>query len=466
MATASDLLREAIDEPGLYLDQPTDTAAYAIDWTGKFAGTTPLVVRPRNTETVSRVLAACDRHGLAVVPQGGNTGIVGGSVPHQGEVVISLSRMNAIEAFDAASATATVQAGVVLQALQEHLAERDHEFAVDLAARGSCQIGGMIATNAGGIKVLRYGHMREQVRGLEVVLADGTVLRNLNRLKKNNTGLDLKQLFIGSEGILGVITRAVVQVQPRAPARQTALIGLADRAKLPALLQACRERFRGLSSLEFVVRDAIDLVREVEPETREPFGAIYQVYVIIEEETPAGAAAREGFVAALAALAEVELVADAIVAASERQARAVWRLREGPTELIGRLGLTHKFDVTVPPGAIPPFLTAMERLGEAMTGFRPLLYGHLGDGNVHVNMMQRPGLAEAAFHQAGPALAARIYGLVAEHEGSISAEHGIGVMKRDYLHLSRTAEEIALMRRLKATLDPNGILNPGVIFTA
>lgn len=467
MTSALEKLRKELeDEPGLVLDDPADTGPYAVDWTGKFRGSTPLVLRPATTEGVARILAACNRHGVAVVPQGGNTGMVGGSTPRAGEVVISLSRMNAIEALDRASGTVQAQAGVVLQMLHERVAEDGFVFPVDLGGRGSCQIGGMIATNAGGIKVLRYGHMREQVRGLEVVLADGTVVSNLNRLKKDNTGIDVKQMFVGSEGILGIITRAVLQLQPAPEAVQTALLAVPSRSALPDLLFEVRARFRGLSSLEFVLRDAVDLVREVEPSVKEPFAARHPVYVVLEEEGQAGPAFREGFLERLAAILEGGHAVDAVVAESEAQARDLWRLREGPPEAIGKVGLTHKFDVTVPPGAIPAFLDEIDGLAPDCPGFRIMLYGHLGDGNVHVNMVQGPKMSEAAFHAAGDGLADRIYHLVAGHEGSVSAEHGIGIMKRDYLPLSRTPEEVALMRALKGVLDPKGILNPGVIFEA
>ena len=263
-------LNAELDSPGLVLSEPSELAAYTTDWTRKYSGAAPAVLRPRDTEDVARCVRACRTLGLALVPQGGNTGLVGGSVPRAGEVVLSLSRLNAIESFDAASATVQVQAGVVLQALHEDLAGRGCVFPVDLGARGSCQFGGMIATNAGGIKVLRYGHMREQVLGLEVVLADGTVLRSLNSLKKNNTGLDLKHVFIGSEGMLGIITRAVLQVRPAPEAVQTALLALDTRERLPELLTMLRQRLRGLSSLEIITRESIALYQEVEPGTREP----------------------------------------------------------------------------------------------------------------------------------------------------------------------------------------------------
>ena len=463
MTAPHERLRERLGDPALYLDDPADTERYARDWIGKHVGATPLVVRPRSTGEVAAVLAAAAELGVPLVPQGGNTGMVGGGVPRAGEVVLSVERLNAIEDFDDGSATVRVQAGVVLETLQGFLAERGCDMPVDLGGRGSCQIGGMIATNAGGTKVLRYGHMREQVRGLEAVLADGTVVSSLNTLKKNNTGLDLKQIFIGSEGVLGIITRAVLQVQPAPEAFQTALVALARRDLLPDLLRTARARFRGLSSLEFIDGGTVAYVESAEPGFRLPLAGGHASYVVIEEESAAGEAAREAFVGRLETLLADSLIADAVIAGSEAQARAIWRVREAPTEVVSQLGLTHKFDVTVPPGVIPPFLGEMEAVAGKVGGVRAILFGHLGDGNVHVNMAQEAGVPDLDFLAKDPALAAEIYGIVHARRGSISAEHGIGVMKRAYLPLSRTVEEIALMRTLKATLDPTGILNPGVI---
>ncbi len=464
MTSVAERLAAELGAGGIVLSEPQEVAAYTTDWTKKFSGSAPCVLRPHDTVEVAQCVRACGKLGLKLVPQGGNTGLVGGSVPRGGEVVLSLSRLNKIEELDAASATVQVGAGVVLEALHEDLAGRGHVFPVDLGARGSCQIGGMIATNAGGIKVLRYGHMREQVLGLEVVLADGTVLSNLNKLKKNNTGLDLKHLFVGSEGMLGIITRAVLQARPAPQALQTALLALETRDRLPELLTHLRETLRGLSSLEMITRDSIALYKEVEPEARLPFDRPHTACVIVEEETGAGEGERDLFLERLSGVLDAGLAVDAVVAEGETQARAIWRLRDGVTEAIGRAGLTHKFDVTVPPAAMPGFLDRMERFGEEAGELRTLLFGHLGDGNIHVNMMQMPGLTEEAFYAKGPALAERIYGHVAELNGSISAEHGIGIAKRAYLHHSRSAEEIDLMRRMKHLLDPEGLLNPGVIF--
>lgn len=459
-------LKAEVDAPGLYLEEPAAVAPYAVDWTRKFAGPCSLVARPRSTDEVARLLAACDRLRIPLVPQGGNTGLVGGSVPRGGEVVLSLSRMNAIEAYDPASETVQCQAGVVLDDLHAYLAERGRSFAVDLGARGSCQIGGMIATNAGGIKVIRYGHMREQLRGLEVVLTDGTVVSSLGRLRKNNTGIDVKHLFVGSEGILGVITRAVLQTLPAMGTRQTALLGLADCAGLSALSAYLRERLSGLSSLEFFLRDSLALVLARQARVRDPFARPYAAYVLLETETAQGEESREPVLAVLAGALAEGLAADALVAENEEQRQDFWRLRETITESIGKMGLTHKFDVTVPPGSVPDFLARIGAIADGFPGFMPILYGHLGDGNVHVNMVQGEGLSEPAFRAAEEALARLVYDLVRKFTGSISAEHGIGMLKRAYLGYSRTPEEIALMRRMKALLDPRGILNPGVMFEA
>ena len=351
----------------------------------------------------------------------------------------------------------------MLEDLQRNLDDEGFVFPVDLGARGSCQIGGMIATNAGGIKVLRYGHMREQILGLEVVLANGTVLSNLNSLKKNNTGLDLKHLFVGSEGILGVITRAVLQARPKPQAVQTALIGIDSRQKLPQLLTLIRERLRGLSSLEIITRDSIELYKEVEPDTREPFDKSYPACIIVEEETDRGELERDNFLNRLSSILESGLISDAIVAEGETQAKSIWKLRDGVTEAISRSGLSHKFDVTVPPSEIPGFLDRMENLGVEFSGFRTILFGHLGDGNIHVNMVQKPDLSDDEFHAKGSILAKMVYEHVAMLKGSISAEHGIGISKRSYLHHSRSADEISIMSDLKRLFDPDGIFNPGVI---
>ena len=456
-------LRAAIGDPALMLETPEETGAYTTDWTKKFVGTTPMVLRPRTTADVSRMLTACNALGIKVVPQGGNTGVVGGSTPRSGEVVLSLSRLNTIADCDPASATVVVGAGVVLAALHDFAAPLGMEFPIDLGARGQCQIGGMLATNAGGNRVLRYGLMREQVRGLEVVLADGTVVSNLNRLRKDNSGLDLKQLFVGAEGILGVITQAVLQVRPCPPARRTAMLAMTDRAALPALLAELRARLPGLSSLEVLLDDVCQYVCDQVPGASMPFAERSPVYALVEEETETGAAGHDGFVERLSGLFESGLAADAVVAESEAQSAGLWHVREATGEAIVAAGYSHKFDITVPQGEIPEFLDEMEALAATLPGIKPLLFGHLGDGNVHANFVQTPEIADEPFLAEGPALAKAVYDATRARHGSVSAEHGIGTLKRDYLGYSKSPEEISLMRRFKGLLDPNGILNPGVM---
>tara|TARA_Y100001970_G_scaffold294373_1_gene452161 strand:+ start:66992 stop:68407 length:1416 start_codon:yes stop_codon:yes gene_type:complete len=457
-------LKKSIGESALYLEPDNeDLGAYTNDWTKKFSGYTPLVLRPRTVSEVSKMVSLCNDLGVHLVPQGGNTGVVGGSTPRSGEVILSLSRLNNLGDYDPASATIVVEAGTVLTSVQEFSANKGMEFPIDLGARGQCQIGGMLATNAGGNRVLRYGMMREQVRGLEIVLADGTILSNLNRLRKDNSGIDLKQIFVGSEGILGVITRAVLQLSPAPEARRTALFAIKDRDMLPSILAAIRESLPGLSSLEVILQDVIELVIEKVECPDFPLPRHYPAYIIVEEETESGDVGHSRFIQRLEGLFESGLIADAVVAESVSQSERLWHFREATGEAIVLAGHTHKFDVTVPQGKIPIFLEEMEELAGILPGCRPLLFGHLGDGNIHVNFVQTSSIDDKSFLAAGQELSKSVYKILGMHQGSVSAEHGIGMLKREYLPYSKTLEEINLMRNLKATLDPNGILNPGVM---
>ena len=464
MTAPHERLRAHLGDPALYLDDPADTARYARDWIGKCVGSTPLVVRPRSTEEVAAVLAACAELDVPVVPQAGNTGMVGGGVPRAGEVVLSVERLNAIEAFDEASASVRVQAGVVLETLQTFLAERGCDMPVDLGARGSCQIGGMIATNAGGIKVLRYGHMREQVRGLEVVLADGTVVSGLNILKKNNTGIDLKQVFIGSEGTLGVITRAVLQVQPKPEAFQTALAGIAHRDLLPALLQAARARFPRLSSLEFIDGRTIAYVRQVEPDLRIP----PRGRPCVARRDRGGIGGRRARRRGLRRRARKPACGRIDHRRRGRRLRGTGAgdlARARGADRGGEPARAHpqiRRDGAAR-GDSPPSSARWRRWPRGLTACARSSSATSATAMLTSIWHRSRGSRTPTFGPWRPILAGAIYGAVHRHAGSISAEHGIGVMKRAYLPLARTPEEIALMRTLKAALDPKGILNPGVI---
>ncbi|WP_423191424.1 FAD-binding oxidoreductase [Burkholderia multivorans] len=415
------------------------------------------LVRPRSVDEVSRALALCARLAQPVVPQGGLTGLARGAVALGGEVVLSMERFAGIDALDAAAGTLTVRAGTLLQVVQEAADAAGFTFGVDLGARGSCQIGGMLATNAGGTRAIRYGTMREQVLGLEAVLADGTVVSSMNRMLKNNAGYDLKQLFIGSEGTLGVVTRAVLRLHPKLAAPATALCRVRDYKAAVGLWDRMRT-LPELVSFEAMWPAFYDYVARHTPGVAAPFAADGGFAVLIECATSAPERdARAALETALADAIDAGLADDAVLATSERQARDLWALREGLA--IDALPNLVNFDVSLPTGDLGAFAA---RCDAALRACWPdivcLFFGHVGDGNVHI------GVSRAAMTDAdADEIDRRVYAIVREMGGSVSAEHGIGVLKRDYLGHTRSDAEIALMRTLKAALDPGGILNPGKV---
>ncbi|WP_179403332.1 FAD-binding oxidoreductase [Burkholderia guangdongensis] len=421
-------------------------------------GARPLALaRPRSVDDVSRALALCARRGQPVVPQGGLTGLARGGVALGGEVVLSMERFAGIESLDAAAATITVRAGTPLQVVQEAADAAGFTFGVDLGARGSCQIGGALATNAGGTRAIRYGMMREQVLGLEAVLADGTVVSSMNRMLKNNAGYDLKQLFIGSEGTLGVITRAVLRLHPKLAPPATALCRVADYDAVLRLWERVRA-VPDVVSFEAMWPAFYRYVARHTPEVVAPFAGDDGFAVLIEFATSApGGDAAHTLEACLAGCFDAGLVDDAALATSERQARDMWTLREGLA--IDALPHLVNFDVSLPTGVLGAFA---ERCEAALRARWPdvvsLFFGHVGDGNVHigVSLADMDDACEAAIDRT-------VYAVVEDMGGSISAEHGIGVLKRPYLGCTRGAAEIDLMRRLKAALDPRQILNPGKV---
>jgi FAD/FMN-containing dehydrogenase len=412
------------------------------------------VVRPASTAEVATALAICDRHRQPVVPQGGLTGLAGGANAGEDEVALSLERLAGVEALDADAATITLRAGTVLEVAQGAAAAAGFLLPVDLGARGSCQIGGMLANNAGGIRVLRYGMTRENVLGLEAVLADGTVLGGVSAMPKNNTGYDLKQLFIGSEGTLGVITRAVLRLHPAPAERLTALCALGDYAAVLELLQRARSGLAGLSAFEAMWRDYFATCSG----DRRLFEGVPTLAVIVECDSDGGAEDRERFEALLGAALEDGVIGDALIAQSEKEARDFWEVREG-IALDHLMGLIN-FDVSLPVGDLGRFAEACGADLEArFPTARVLFFGHVADGNLHI--VVAPPEAEATH-----AIEDAVYDLVRDFAGSISAEHGIGVLKRPWLGNSRTEAELTTMRRLKLALDPNAILNPGKILPA
>lgn len=433
---------------------------YLRDWSGEYGEMPLAVLRPRSTEEVSRALAICHAHQWPVVPQGGLTGLAGGAVPTRGAVVITLERMSGVEEIDTASATITVLAGTPLQVAQEAAQEAGFLFALDLGARGSCQVGGNIATNAGGNRVIRYGMARDLVLGLEVVLADGTVLSMLNKMVKNNAGPDLKGLFIGTEGTMGIITRAVLRLHAGITGANTALIALPDFAAVVKLLRHAQQRLSGLvSAYEVMWADYYQSATTVGG-IRAPLAGDYPIYVLMDMQAAEPEENTERFDAVLEYAFEQGWVLDAAIAQSQADAEDFWALRDSVAEMLNAYAPTINFDISFPVSRIGE---CVERLREIMStrfpGVHAMHFGHVGDGNLHIVVGPLPDdnrKTERAVEDA-------FYGLTRELGGSVSAEHGIGTHKKPYLAHSRSPAEIELIKRLKQTMDPKGILNPGKI---
>ncbi|MHB8293178.1 MAG: FAD-binding oxidoreductase [Acidimicrobiales bacterium] len=439
---------------GNVLTDPGMTASYERDWTGRFGGAAMLVVRPGSTAEVSEVMRECSEAGVAVVPQGGNTGLVGGGVPRAGEVVVSLTRLGDLGPVDEASAQLTAGAGVTLEAVQAKAAAAGLELGVDLAARQSATIGGMIATNAGGIHVLRYGAMRAQVLGIEAVMADGSIISHLQGLVKDNTGYDLAGLITGSEGTLAVVTAARLRLVPRLMHRVVALVGLADIDAAVHLAAALRRGLASLHALELVGSEALALVRE-HTGMGNPLGQQWPYMLLVE---CALQKERDDLVDELAEIvAAAGADQDVAVATDSSGCAMLWAYRERVTEAVSAAGVPHKLDVTLPPTQLSPFVAALrERLGGMAGPLRTAVFGHLGDGNLHVNIL---GAAPDDY-----GLDDTVLRLVAAHGGSISSEHGIGVAKAPWMKLARSPAEMAAMAAIRHALDPAGMLNPGVLF--
>jgi D-lactate dehydrogenase (cytochrome) len=440
---------------------------YLVELRDLYQGRTPVVLRPGSTAEVAEILALASATGTAIVPQGGNTGLVGGQVPRAAgdEVVLSLKRLDRIREIDAASNTMTCEAGVILQKAQEAAAGSDRLFPLSLGAEGSCTIGGNLSSNAGGTGALAYGVARDLVLGLEVVLADGRILHGLNKLKKDNTGFDLKNLFIGAEGTLGVITAAVLKLFPMPRSREAAFVGLASPEAALALFALAEERAGGsVTGFELMSRMGLEFVLRHGPGTRDPLAEQHAWYVLIELSS----AAREGLRAAmedvLGAALESGTIEDAAIADSLDQARGFWRMRELLAEIQKEEGGSIKHDVSVPVSAVPELIAEGVAAVEALIpGCRPIPFGHLGDGNIHFNISQPIGADKATFLARWDEVNALIHGVVVRLGGSISAEHGIGQLKRHLLAEVKDPIAYDLMRTLKRTLDPKGILNPGKV---
>ena len=427
-----------------------DTSGHVVDWTGRYVGSTPAVVRPGSTNDVAEIIRICRRHSVAVVPQGGNTGMVGGSVPLNGEIVLSLQRLNSVGEVDELALQVTAEAGVTIEQLQNEVAAVGLRYGVDFGGRGSATVGGTIATNAGGLNVLRHGMTRAQLVGIEVVLGTGDVIEIMSGLVKNNTGYSIPDMMCGSEGTLGVITRARLRLTPQQPFCHTALLAFADVESAVTATAHLRRALPGLEAAELMLSQGVQLVCN-EFDLNAPLGDEHPVFLLIESVS--GHDHLDSFAQHIS---ELEGVITAAIAADDRQRKLLWRLRDDHTTAINRVGVPRKFDVTLPHDRLAEFVTAVERhISSAAPTATTWIFGHVGDGNLHVNVTGFDG--DDSFDQS-------IYELVISMDGSISAEHGIGTSKAAFLPLQRSVAELNLMRGLKAVCDPDGILNPAAIF--
>ena len=440
-------------------------APHLVEGRGLYNGNSPLLVMPANTDEVSNIMKIAFAGGLGVVPQGGNTGLVGGGVP-DGEIILSLERMNKIENINPIDMSATVEAGCILANVQKAASDANAYFPLSLGAEGSCQIGGNLATNAGGVHVLRYGNARDLVLGLEVVLADGRILSNLKNLRKDNSGYDLKQLFIGSEGTLGVITRAVLKLFPTPRSTATALCGCTSYENALELFLHTRNIIgERLSACEVMDSFAIELSTKHNGNCLNPFNENHNVYVLLEATSAdPDAKISEDMEKALTSALEKNIARDIVISQNEKQRSDLWRLREAIPEAQKKEGGSIKHDISVPISKVPEFiLRANELVKNELPGVRPVPFGHMGDGNIHFNLTQPIDADKKEYLSQWGRINTLVHALVVEMGGSFSAEHGIGMLKTGDMARLKSTTEIALMRALKKSLDGNATLNPGKV---
>ncbi|KAF9147434.1 hypothetical protein BG015_010945 [Linnemannia schmuckeri] len=455
---------QSVLPPSAISQDDSDLEAFNVDWMHKFRGQSKLLLKPSSTEQVSKILKYCNDHKLAVVPQGGNTGLVGGGVPVFDEIILSTANMNSVRSFDEVSGALVCDAGCILEVLDNYLAERGYIMPLDLGAKGSCHIGGNVATNAGGLRLLRYGSLHGTVLGLEVVLADGTILDNLSTLRKDNTGYDLKQLFIGSEGTLGIVTGVSIMAPKRSKAVNVALLGVSSFEQVQAAYKRSRDELSEiLSAFEFFDEASINLVKKhLVAGNNDPLESSHPFYVLIETSGSNKDHDDEKLTQYLEGLLTDEIVQDGVVAQDTTQYKNLWAIREGIPEACSKTGPVYKYDLSIP---VPVFYNMVEdmraRLNdagvigedkdvEAVVGF-----GHIGDGNLHLNIASKRYSDKVA-----KVIEPYVYEWTAKHSGSISSEHGLGVFKSPYLAYSKSSTMIDMMRRIKKMMDPQGIMNP------
>jgi FAD/FMN-containing dehydrogenase len=444
--------------------KPEELMAYGKDWTKVYPPKPSAVVFPRTTDEVARFARLCSKYKVAVVPSGGRTGLAGGAVAPNGEVVLSMSRMSRMGEVDTLSQTVRVQAGAVTEAVHHHCAPHGLTWPIDFASKGSSHVGGNIATNAGGVKVIHYGMTRNWVLGIQVVTMDGEILELNGALEKNNTGTDLRQLFIGSEGTLGIITEATLKLARIPKALDVFFFAVDDMTSVLKLFHEARRAPFQLMAFETMTHNCIEAVSK-HLKLKAPFEKNYGAYVLMEVERPTSPDAQDVLDQWLGNLFEKGLVHDGTLAQSPREARDLWSLREGTPESIFHMGFLHKNDISLPVSALDDFVRDMyEMFSKRHSDFEIYLFGHIGDGNLHVNTMMPAGMDREEFlrqcHQADEDL----FRIVQKYSGSISAEHGIGLLKKEWLKFTRAPAEMSILRAIKRSLDPNGLLNPGKVF--
>ncbi|HWM29815.1 MAG TPA: FAD-binding oxidoreductase [Woeseiaceae bacterium] len=455
---------KAIVGPGGWTSDAAALLPHLTEWRDRYHGKTPLMVSPGSTEQVAAVVKACGETGVAIVPQGGNTGLCGGAIPHESgrEILVSMGRLNRIRSISPLDYALVAEAGCVLANVQAAAVEAGRFFPLSLSAEGSCQIGGNLSTNAGGINVLRYGNARDQVLGLEVVLPDGRIWNGLRALRKDTAGYDLKQLFIGAEGTLGIITAATLRLYPPVGNTHTAFVAMANVEAAIELLSFLREAAAdSLLAFELIQQRALQFVVDHIPSARNPFGSGHPWYALLEMS---GAAKAESFESMLADAVGKSLVEDAVVAKNEAEAKQLWRLRHSISEAQKYEGASLKHDISVPLGKIGEFIRKAEAaVIDKIPDARVVAFGHVGDGNVHFNVSQPGSWSAERFLEQRSAIADIVYDVTAALNGSISAEHGIGRAKREHLRRYRSDTELSLMRAVKKALDPMETMNPGKV---
>jgi len=458
---ALDAIRAIVGTNGVF--DGSDTAPFLSEWRDRWPGEAKLIVAPASTEDVSEIVKICAAEKIAITPQGGNTGLVGGQIPFGSEILLSMKRMKKVRDISPLDNTMIVDAGVTLLEAQDAAEKVGRLFPLSIGSEGSCQLGGVISTNAGGVNVLRYGNMRDLVLGIEVVTPTGEIWQNLKRLRKDNTGYDLKQLFIGGEGTLGIVTGAVLKLFPRPNEMVTAFAGVPSAEAAVALLSHAQQATGGLaSSFELMSRQCLDLLIKNIPGARDPLDDQHQWYVLMEFSSVGSGALRGIIENVLAGAIEKNVAADATIAENETQAKVLWHMRHSMSDAINHEGLGARHDVSVPIADIPDFLVqadiAVKKIAPAA---RIVAFGHIGDGNIHYDIVPAEGDGKNALDDLRPDIETSVYDVIGKFNGSISAEHGIGRHKKDSIAKRKSPVELAMMRAVKKALDPQGIMNPG-----